>query len=309
MIGRAAFARQASAAIGVLALLLGSAVAAHAQQLEPRAYAPAPVGLNFVGIGLLYSTGGVVTDPSLPIDNVQARVYAVPPYYGRTFGLLGRLASVTATVPYAWAHVTGDVQDVSQSVDRSGLTDASFRLGVNLLGCPALSPQELAKRKRSTTVGASVSVSAPIGEYDGTKLINLGTNRWAFKPELGLTQPVIGNWVLEFYAGVWLFETNDDFYGGQAREQDPLTTVQTHVVYNINRSAWVAANFTYYNGGSTTVGGVDKDDRQSNTRGGFTLSLPCGKTQSLRLTWAQGVSTRVGSSFQTFGIGWQLRWF
>jgi len=302
-------ARQGRTAIGMLAVLLCCAGAAHAQQLEPRAYAPAPVGLNFVGVGLLYSTGGVVTDPSLPIDNVHARVYAVPPYYGRTFGLFGRLSTVTLTVPYAWAHVTGDVQDVSQSVDRSGLTDASFRFGVNLLGCPALTPQELAMRRRSTTVGASVSISAPIGEYDGAKLINLGTNRWAFKPELGLTQPVFGDWIVELYAGVWLFENNDDFFGGLVREQDPLATIQTHVVYSINPASWVAANFTYYNGGSTTVGGVSKDDRQNNTRGGITISLPCGKTQSLRLTWAQGVSTRVGSSFQTFGIGWQLRWF
>ncbi|HKW13373.1 MAG TPA: transporter [Candidatus Krumholzibacteria bacterium] len=308
MIRHAARDRPGRTAIGILAVLLCSAGTAHAQQLEPRAYAPAPIGLNFVGGGLLYSTGGVVTDPSLPIDNVQARVYAVPPYYGRTFGLIGRLASVSATVPYAWAHVTGDVQDVSRSVNRSGLADASFRFGVNLLGCPALTPRELAARKRGTTMGASISVSVPIGEYDGTKLINLGTNRWAYKPELGLTQPLLRDWILELYAGVWLYGTNDDFYGGNVRKQDPLATFQTHVVYSINPAAWVAANFTYYHGGSTTVGGLPQNDRQNNTRGGVTLSLPCGKTQSLRLTWAQGVSTRVGSSFQTFGVGWQFRW-
>lgn len=292
-----------------LLLFPGSIGTAIAQQLEPRAYAPAPIGLNFVGVGLLYSTGGVVTDPSLPVDNVRARVYAVPPYYGRTFGLFGRLASATLAVPYAWAHVEGDVQDVSRSVDRSGLVDASFRFGVNLLGCPAMTPQEFMKHERGTNMGASISISVPWGEYDPTKLINLGTNRWAFKPEVGLTQPFFGDWIFEVYAGVWLFETNDDFFGGQVREQDPLASFQTHVVYNFNQSAWLAANLTFYDGGSTTVDGVPKDDRQSNTRGGFTLSLPCGKTQSLRLTWAQGVSTRVGSSFQTFGLGWQLRWF
>jgi hypothetical protein len=261
-----------------------------------------------VGVGLLYSTGGVVTDPSLPIDNVHARVYAMPPYYGRTFGLVGRLATVTLAVPYGWAHVTGDVQDANRSVDRNGLLDASLRFGINLLGCPALTPREFVKHERGTTVGTSISISVPWGEYDSAKLINLGTNRWAFKPELGLTQP-FGAWSLELYAGVWLFETNDEFFGGQVREQDPLASLQTHVVYNLSPSAWAAADFTYYDGGRTTVGGVPKDDRQSNTRGGLTLSLPCGKTQSLKLTWAQGVSTRVGSSFQTFGIGWQFRWF
>jgi len=297
-----------STAGSVLLLLLVGLGTAHAQQLEPRAYAPAPIGLNFVGIGTLYSSAGVVTDPSLPIDNVHARVYGVSPYYGRTFGLFGRLASGTLVPPYGWAHVEGDVQDVSRSVDRSGLLDPQLRFGVNFLGAPALTPQEFAKRERGTSIGASVSISAPFGQYDPSKLINLGTNRWAYKPEVGLTQP-LGDWVFELYAGVWFFQTNDDFYGGQVREQDPLASYQAHVVYNFSRSVWMAADFTYYDGGATTVGGLPKDDRQNNTRGGMTLSVPCGKNQSLKLTWAQGVSTRVGSSFQNFGLGWQWRWF
>lgn len=296
-------------AILFLLPLLGGMRTALAQQLEPRAYAPAPIGLNFIGVGGLYSFGGVVTDPSLPIDNVSAHVYAVSPYYARTFGLFGRLATASVPVPYGWAHVEGDVQDVSRGVDRSGLLDTPLRLGINLFGCPALTPQELAKRTRGTTIGASIIVIAPIGEYDGTKLINLGTNRWAYKPELGFTQPFLRDWILELYAGVWLYGTNDDFYGGHVRKQDPLASFQTHIVYNLNPRVWVAADFTYYDGGSTTVDGVSKNDRQKNTRGGVTLSIPCAKNQSLRFAWAQGVSTRVGSSFQTFGLTWQFRWF
>jgi len=290
-----------------LVFLLGTGTA-HAQQLEPRAYAPAPIGLNLVGLGTLYSSGGVVTDPSLPFDNVEARVYAVAPFYGRTFGLFGRMAAFSVGLPHGWAHVEGDIQDVSNSVERAGLLDPPIRFGINLLGSPAMAPREFVQHARSTTVGASLNVTAPLGEYDGSKLINLGTNRWAFKPELGMTQP-FGDWVFELHAGVWFFETNDDFYGGVVREQDPLATFQTHVVYNISQSAWAAANLTYYDGGATTVAGVHKDDRQNNSRGGVTVSLPCGKNQSLRLSWAHGVSTRIGASFQTFGIAWQLRWF
>jgi len=292
----------------MLVLLLGSLGPAHAQQLDPRAYALAPVGLNFIGIGALYSYGGVVTDPSLPIENVRAQVYGAPPYYGRTFGLFGRLSSLTVAVPYGWAHVTGDVQDVSKAVDRSGLLDPQLRFGVGLLGSPALTAREFATRKPGTTIGASVILSAPFGRYDPSKLVNLGTNRWACKPELGLSQP-LGRWVLELYAGVWLFETNDDFFGGHVRKQDPLGSYQAHVVRNFTRTVWAAADFTYYNGGETTVDGSSKNDRQDNTRGGLTLAVPAWKNQSLKLTWAQGVSTRIGSSFQTFGLGWQMRWF
>jgi len=292
----------------VLALLLGAPGTARAQQLEPRVYAPAPTGMNVVGIVGLYSSGGVVTDPSLPVDNVRADVYGVAPYYARTFGVLGRLASVTLATPYGWVHAQGDVQDVGRSVDRSGPVDPSLRFGVNLLGCPALTPREFAGRKPGTTMGASISISAPFGQYDSSKLINLGTNRWACKPELGLSQP-LGPWVVELYTGVWLFEANHEFFGGETRKQDPLASFQTHVVYNFSRSVWAAADLTYYNGGSTTVGSQPKNDRQANARGGLTLSVPCRKNQSLKLTWAQGVTTRVGSSFQTIGAGWQWYWF
>jgi hypothetical protein len=290
-----------------LLLLLGPG-AARTQQLEPRAYAPAPTGLNFIGLGSSYSSGGVVTDPSLPILNVRARVYSMVPYYGRTFGLFGRLATATFAAPYGWAHITGDVRDVSASSDRSGFFDPRARFGVNLFGCPSLTPQAFAGRARGTNLGASISISAPLGPYTSQRLINLGTNRWTFKPELGLSQP-LGAWIFELYAGVWLFQTNPDFYGGHIREQDPLAAYQTHLFYNISRSSWAAADFTFYEGGSTTVDGQANADRQSNTRGGFTLSVPCGTHQSLRAMWARGVSTRIGSSFQTVGLGWQLRWF
>jgi len=294
------------ASMAVLSLALAPA-AAQAQQLEPRAYSPAPIGLNFLGLGTLYSSGGVVTDPSLPIQNVDAEVSSVAPFYGRTFGLFGRLASASVATPYAWATVQGDVQDVSRSVDRSGLLDPQVRFAVNLIGGPALTPRDFRQHEPQTTLGASLTIIAPFGQYDSSKLINLGTNRWAYKPELGLSQPV-GKWIFELYAGVWLFQTNENFFGGQVRQQDPLASYQAHVVYNFRPNLWAAADYTYYAGGSTTVDGQPMNDRQGNTRGGLTLSVPLTRDQSLKFTWTQGVSTRVGSSFETIGVTWQWLW-
>ena len=292
----------------VLVFLLAGAGAARAQQLEPRAYAPSPIGLNVVGLTTIYSSGGVVTDPTLPIDNVHARLWSASPYYGRTIGFLGRMASASLATPYAWAHAEGDVQETARSVDRSGFLDPQIRFGVNLLGCPALSPREFAQRKPGTTMGASFSVSAPLGQYDPSRLINMGTNRWSYKPELGLARP-IGACVLELSAGVTFFGDNGEYYGGVVRKQDPLGSYQAHAVYNLSPRSWIAADFTFYSGGATTTGNQAKSDRQNNTRGGLTLSVPCGNTQSLRLAWANGVSTRIGSKFQTVSLGWQYRWF
>jgi hypothetical protein len=291
----------------VLLSLVVASTTAHAQQLEPRAYSPAPVGINFLGLGTLYSSGDVVTDPSLPIQNVDAELSSLAPFYGRTFGLFGRLANATVAVPYAWATVTGNVQEETRSVDRSGLLDPQLRFAMNLIGGPALTLQEFRKQRPRTTLGASLSVLAPFGEYDSTKLINLGTNRWAYKPELGLSQP-IGRWTLEVYAGLWLFETNDDFFGGNIRKQDPLQSYQAHVGYTFRPNLWASVDYTYYVGGSTTLNGQANSDRQDNTRAGITISVPLTRDQSLKFAWTQGVSTRIGSSFETFALTWQLLW-
>jgi hypothetical protein len=291
----------------IMALFLGASPVS-AQQLEPRAYSASPVGANFLGLGYLYSTGGVVIDPSLPIQDVHAGIHTLVPYYGRTFGLLGRQASVTLVTPYALGTVTGEVQNADHRVDLSGWVDPQFRFAVNLLGGPALTPEEFFKRKPETTLGTSLTIVAPFGQYNPARLVNLGTNRWAFKPELGLSQP-LGRWGFEFYAGVWLFTSNDDYAGGRVRRQDPLASFQTHVVYSVRPRFWAAIDFTYYVGGESTVDGRNQNNRQDNTRGGLTLSVPVTSSQSMKVNWARGVSTRVGSEFESIGLAWQLLWF
>jgi hypothetical protein len=295
-------------AVWLAIMVLAAAGTAYTQQLEPRAYSPAPVGTNFFGLGYLYSSGDAVLDPTLPIQNVSARIYSAVPYYGRTFNLLGRLASVTVAAPYAWGTVTGDVQETSMSVDRSGMADPLMRFAVNLVGLPALRPLEFLRRQPETTLGVSLTASAPFGHYDPSKLINIGTNRWAFKPEIGLSYPV-ANWSFEFYAGTWLFTANDNYFGGHVRRQDPLLSLQTHVVYEFKPYLWGAFDYTYYAGGSTTVDGKKNDDRQSNSRAGVTLAVPIALHQSVKMTWARGVTTRIGSSFDTIGVAWQYVWF
>lgn len=293
--------------IAFFLLLLLATDPAGAQQLEPRAYSPAPVGANFLGVGYANSSGDVLLDPSLPFNDVSASVNAVTPFYVRTFGLLGRLASVGVVVPYAWGTVEGNVAEVARSARRSGLGDSVLRLGCNFLGGPALSPREFAARKPSTTLGATLTITGPTGEYDSSKLINLGTNRWAFKPEVGLSHPQ-GRWWLDAYAGVWLFTTNHDFFGGQTREQDPISVVQGHVSYTFRPRLWLALDGTWYGGGATTVDGVVNDDRQENSRVGVTLAIPVPRGHSLKLGYAKGATTRVGTKLDTISVAWQYFW-
>ncbi len=283
------------------------AAGAGAQELEPRAYAPAPVGLNFVLFAGSRSTGEILPDPSVPIDDIEATIDAGVAGYGRTFALFGQSASFGLAVPYVWGDVSGNVGEERQRVTREGLGDIRLRLATNLIGGPALSAREFAQRTPKTTLGASLVVIAPTGEYFPDKLINLGTNRWAFKPELGLSVPH-NRWMFDAYAGVWLFTDNDDFYGGVRRSQDPITTIQGHVSYTVRPRLWIAIDSTYYFGGQSTVGGVLKADRKENSRLGVTMSVPMGASQSLKFSWSEGASTRTGNDFSTFGVAWQYAW-
>jgi hypothetical protein len=280
---------------------------ADAQELEPRAYSPAPVGINFLTLGLSQSSGGVAVDPTLPLENVETKFQTATVGYQRSFALAGRTASAGFILPYAWGDASGDVFEEYRSIRRSGLADARLRLAVNLFGGPAGDAREFAARVRSTQIGASVTVVAPTGEYDSSQLINLGSNRWSVKPEIGLYQPW-GPWSFELAAGAWLFGDNDDFFGGQRREQDPVAAVQTHVGYTFRPRLWMAADFTYYWGGATHLDGVAKHDRLESSRAGLVASFPLTKRDSLKLGWSNGVTTRIGADFTTYSLLVQHMW-
>jgi len=292
--------------VGCTALAIAPSTV-RAQEMEPRAYSPAPVGLNFLTAGVSQSSGGVAVDPTLPLDNVEAQFQTATIGYQRTFALFGRTASAGMILPYGWGDASGDVFDEHRSIRRSGLADARLRMAVNLFGGPAGDPEQFAARTRSTQIGASVSVVAPTGEYDSSQLVNLGANRWSVKPEIGVYQP-LGRWSFELAGGVWIFGDNNDFFGGHRREQGPVTSLQTHVGYTFRPRLWMAADWTYYWGGDTRLDGVDKRDRQESTRAGFVVSFPLTKRDSLKLGWSEGVTSRIGADFTTYSLLVQRAW-
>jgi hypothetical protein len=282
---------------------------APAQDMEARAYSRAPVGTNFLGALYLHSTGGASFDPDLPLKNARVTIESPVVYYSRTFDLFGHQASAGLVLPYAWADAKAEFLDQPVAGRRSGPGDPRFRVAANLLGGPALEPEEFFKRPPSAFLGTSLTVVAPFGQYYADRLFNIGSNRWAVKPELGLSQP-LGPWSIEASAGAWLFTTNDHFFGRTRREQDPVLTVQGHVVYTFAPSLWLSADATYYAGGQTTVAGVRNDDRQEATRIGLTMSVPIAGGLSLKLAWADTVATRLpGSGFTTYVAALQFTFF
>jgi len=287
--------------------LVAAASCARAQELEPRSYSNAPVGLNFLIAGYAYSSGGLSTDPSLPIRDAELQVQSYVLAYSRTLAVRGRSARVEFLVPYAQLSGSAQVAGEPRDRDVSGFGDPRLRLVVNLHGAPALSLREFASYRQDVIVGASVTVSAPGGQYDPSRAINIATNRWSIKPEIGISK-AFGPFTLELASGVTFFSRNDNYFGGKTLERDPIYSTQAHLSYSFGGGMWAAVNWTHYRGGRDAVNGVPGNDELRNSRGGVTLSLPLDRYDSIKLHASSGITTRTGTSFDSIGVAWQRRW-
>ena len=226
---------------------------------------------------------------------------------GHTFDLFGLTSQAFVALPYSWAQISGSVVGGDSSLTRSGIGDMRIRFSALLLGAPAATLEELKKSSPETILGASLTIVAPLGQFYPDKLINIGTNRWSFKPELGLSYFLSRQWFIDLYAGVWLFTDNNSFFPGKSvRSQEPLITLQTHLIYNLNPSMWAAIDFTYYTGGQSSVNNLYNDDRQNNSRIGATFNFPVSKSNSIKLAYSTGAIIRIGANFSTLSIAWQM---
>jgi hypothetical protein len=302
-----AYARiQALAAFLALAWLLAPS-AARAQDIEPRQYSNTPVGVNFLVSGYAYTQGGVPSDPALPLTNADLDTNSAVLGFARSLDFWGRSGKVDFIAPYTW--LSGSAQLDGEPVSRtvSGFSDPRFRLSVNLYGAPSLTMKDFPSYHQDVIIGAALQVSAPWGQYDSTRLVNIGTNRWFFRPSVGVSKAV-GPWILEATAAVTLYTDNTDFFGGNTREQDPLYGLEAHVIRSFSRGVWGSLDATYFTGGSTTIDGVAERDLQRNWRVGATLALPVNKRNSVKLYGSSGVSARTGNDYDLLGVAWQYRW-
>jgi hypothetical protein len=219
------------------------------------------------------------------------------------WGLSGK---ILAALPVA--DVSGSAKLRGQEKDREvlGLGDPLLRLSVNFFGAPALSMAEYPAYRQDVIVGASLQVTAPLGQYDSDKLLKVGTNRWSLKPELGVSKSW-GSLILELIPAVTFFTNNDDFLNGKTLEQDPIYSLQGHLIYEVSPALWAAFNTTYYAGGRTTIDG-DKGEQLENVRVGMTTALSLSRRQSIKLSGSTGVYSRTDSNFWTVAIAWQYRW-
>jgi hypothetical protein len=286
-----------------------------AQDLAPRAYLPLPVSSNAVILTYGFSDGELLFDPTLPITDATGTIHAPVVTLYHAFDFLGRSANITGSLPFAVGDFEGLVSGQQRAAHRAGMADIMVRLAVNLAGAPALTPAAFVKSTLPRSMlGASVKVLAPTGQYDPTLLINVGTNRWAFKPELGYTRRA-GPVTLDLYAGMWFFTTNGDYYAGgvtaplNTRTQDPIGALEFHASYDFKPRLWISADINYWRGGRTSVNGRESTNTlQANSRIGVTGALPLTPRQSLKISYSEGMIVRIGGNFRVVSVGWQYGW-
>jgi hypothetical protein len=288
---------------------------AHPQDLAPRAYIITPVASNAITLTYALSDGNLNLDGSVPITDATARINAPIVSYVRSMSIFGRSANILEALPYGVANFQGSVGDTQANVYRSGLLPATFRFSVNLLGGRAMDMREFVRWQQKLLIGASLKVNPPTGQYDSSKLINLGINRWAFKPELGLSRRW-GHWVLDSYGGVWFYTANPAFFSQNAyskginrQTQDSIGSFEGHFSYDVKPRLWASFDANFWFGGATAVNGVVNPlSSNRNSRVGGTISVPMGKRQSVKFSYSDGAYIRYGGNFQNVSAAWQYSW-
>lgn len=299
----------------VLLLFFSFSASLTAQDLTPRAYVIVPVGSNAVLLTYSYSSGALQFDGAVPISGATADIHMPIFSFYHSFSFFGRTANFTAALPYGIGDFQGIIAQAPRYARRSGMLDSYYRVSVNLSGGPAMTTMEFAKWRQKRILGASLNVSAPTGQYDSTRLLNWGNNRWAFKPEIGYSQRW-GHWMLDAYAAAWFFTTNQEYFsrnsfvpGLQTLSESPVTAFEGHLSYDVRPRLWISLDGNFWHGGETTRNSVSNSlTVQKSSRVGVTLSVPLTGHQSVKASFNDGAYINYGGNYKNVSVGWQYSW-
>ncbi|MDH3901739.1 MAG: transporter [Xanthomonadales bacterium] len=284
----------------------------NAQDLEPRRWSHLPSGMTIVGVGYAYTDSFVYFSPFWKITDTSAEInsFGISAIY--TFDMAGKSARVSFLLPYVSGRWEGDVDNKFEIVKRHGFADPRLRLSVNLYGAPALKGAEYtqfhAEHENNTVVGASLAVSAPLGQYYEDELINISANRWTVRPQIGVVHSR-GPWAFELTGSVFLFSDNKNFVDNALFEQKTMYAAQAHVTYDFRPGLWISLGTAYGAGGRVYIEDQKTAFEVDNWLWAASFGFPIGKTQSVKLTWLSGrTQNDVGRDSDNLLLSWSMRW-
>ena len=288
----------------LLLLLISSPI--QAQDTEPRRWTHLPTGINVIGLGLNSTTGDILFDPVLQLEDVESEYWTAGLVYMRTFSMFGKTARFDTTQPYSTARWDGLLEGEPASTRRRGFMDPTFRLSILLYGAPPLSRREFAQAEKSNTVvGAAVAVRAPFGEYQSERLLNLGHNRWTIRPQLGVTH-TRNKWTFELTGSFFWYSDNDNFWGGSHLENELLYALQGHLIDNFRPGVWASFSTAY---GTGAIATVDDDEKPTtkveNWLNALSFGVPINRQQGLKFTWIRyDTQNSTGANLDSYTVAW-----
>ncbi len=278
-----------------------------AQELEPRSITNIPVGTNFAVLGYNYAHGNILFDPALPLEDVVATTHSMIGAWVRSYDFFGMGAKTNVILPFATGDWTGKYQGEDAQASRTGIADLRLGFSFNFVGSPAVDKSQFQSFKQKSIIGFSFQMVVPTGQYFEDKLINLGSNRWAFRPQFDVSHK-LGTWYLEYAVNVWLYTTNNAFWDGNTLKQNPIGTIKLNLIKSFNKGIWAAVGAGYAFGGRSYVNDVRRDANISTMRMGAIVVVPLHPQHSLKLTAILARRFEEGADFNSFSLAYQFMW-
>lgn len=278
------------------------------QDVEPRRWTPIPLGTNILGAGYSFTSGDVFFDPLLGAEDVKIRAHSLAVTFAHPFKIGNKLGTISALIPFSSADWDGLLSGEPAGINRTGFADPRIRASLLLAGPPAGNAMEIRQYRlenpTDTSFGVSLAITVPLGEYFEDKLINLGSNRFVFRPQAGMIH-YWGSWSFELTGSVFLYTRNPDFFNDSEREQRPTFAMQSHLVKQLQKGAWLSLGAGYGLGGESLVNSQPNGDFRSNLLVSGSYSLMIAKRQGLKLTYIRAETLQdIGSSTNNFILAW-----
>ena len=279
-----------------------------AQFTEPHTYDNTPVGTNQLELAYAYAHANASIDTSLIVAGARFNLNQGAVTYTRYFGFVHRAAWVEASVPLA--DLSGSISGTNIHGSATGTGDSSYAVAALLMGGPALSVAQFADYKPTTTVGMSLTITAPTGEYNPNKLLNLGSDRWSFKPEIAVSHPFgpQKKWEIEAYANSYFFTDNTSYHGREILRQHALPGIEGHISYSFIDSLWASLDARYSFRGSTLVNGVNQNNAQQNFGLGSEVNVSLNPRNSLVFEFENALVHQNGPALSGFAVKYNYSW-
>ncbi len=283
-----------------------------ALDFEPRQWSHLPIRTNFFGVAYAYTDADISVDPIISLEDVELEKQTWVGRYIRTFELFDKSGRIDVTQGYIHGEWKGLLEDVPASTSRSGLSDTFLRIAFNLYGGPPLQKKEFAAYRSNvevdTIVGLGLAVRLPTGEYEEDQLINLGQNRFIYRPQVGISH-TRGKWNIELTGEVAFHADNDDFFNGKTREQDSTYIIHGHLTHSFRPGVWLGAAIAYDYVGENSIDGVDSDDKKENIGWALRFAYPINRQSGFNVSY---IGTRrqksIGSDSDTLAASLSFSW-